>query len=112
MSPGPDLSLGVVLRFVDIGLDLVKALFIDDGVDEIGEIFHRTRLKTIDALYQFLLNDGGQRIRDIGPGSGSAFLALVFESAAQQGRSHYIRGSAFMGPHETLPPLPPHYSGA
>lgn len=67
---------------VDDGAEFVEGGAVDDGADEVFKIGGRTDLEVAGLFDETGFYGGPEGGRYVGPGGGAAFLALVFEGAA------------------------------
>lgn len=67
---------------VDDGAEFVEGAAVDDGADEIFKFRGGADLEVVGLFDETGFDDGPEGGRDVGPGGGAAFLALVFEGAA------------------------------
>lgn len=75
-------EFGVVLCFVDYAGEFLEACFVDDGADEVLKVCGFADFEGGNFLDEFLFEFWEDGFGHVGAGTGAAFLALVFEGAA------------------------------
>ena len=82
MPADEEIELRVILGVVDDFCEFGKGSFVDDGADEVGKGFWVADFQGFGFRDQLRFEGGPKGGRDVGAGRGAAFLALVFERAA------------------------------
>src|SRR6266571_2674102 len=85
-----DLGFGIVLRAIDVALDLVERFPVDHRRQEVAEIGGVTDVHVRQQAEHALAQLGPERLRHIGAGGGAAFLALVLERSAHDARGQRV----------------------
>ena len=76
------LELRIGFCGVDDGAEFVEGGAVDDGADEVFEVRGSANFEVFGLGDEAGFDGGPEGGRDVGPGGGAAFLALVFEGAA------------------------------
>lgn len=82
VSADKKLELRVILGVIDDFCEFGEGGFVDDGADEVGKGLRVADFEGFGFGDQLGFEGGPERGRDVGAGRGAAFLALVFEGAA------------------------------
>src|SRR2546423_10060859 len=97
-----DFGFRIVLRAVDIALDLVERLLVDDGAHEVAEVRGIADTHICQYAEDALANLGPQRFRYISARCGAALLTLIFVGAADDARRERVHIGARMRQNEIL----------
>ena len=83
-------KLGVVLRFVDDFAQLVEALLVDHGPDEVVELVRSADLELLRLFDQSRFDLLPEALRVVSSACGAALLALVLESSSDCVEDHIL----------------------